>query len=63
MKQQRAKKQNVYDSVQELADELGISRALAYKALRKGEIPSLRIGRRIIVPREAIRELFRHPAA
>jgi excisionase family DNA binding protein len=62
-KQGTFKKQNVYNSVDELAEELGISRASTYKALRNGELPSLRIGKRFIVPRAAIRELFRHPGA
>jgi excisionase family DNA binding protein len=30
---------------------MGISRALAYAAVRRGEIPTLRIGRRVLVPR------------
>jgi len=61
--QAKPKNQNVYNSVDELANELGISRASAYKALRNGELPSLRIGKRFVIPREAIRELFRSPAA
>lgn len=37
-------------SVTQLAERLGISRSAAYEAVRRGEIPSLRLGRRIIVP-------------
>lgn len=37
-------------SVQEAADALGISRNSAYAAVRSGEIASLRIGGRILVP-------------
>jgi excisionase family DNA binding protein len=38
-------------SVEEAAAALGISRAFAYEAVQRGEIPSIRIGRRILVPR------------
>ena len=38
-------------SVEEISARLGISRDLVYDGLRRGEIPGLRIGRRIIVPR------------
>lgn len=33
---------------------LGISRGLAYELVRRGEIPSVRLGRRIVVPARAI---------
>ncbi|MDA8288848.1 MAG: helix-turn-helix domain-containing protein [Actinomycetota bacterium] len=36
---------------------LGISRAFAYEAVRRGEIPSIRIGRRVLVPRVALDRL------
>ena len=38
-------------TVEEAAASLGISRASAYEAVRRGEIPAIRIGRRILVPR------------
>lgn len=38
-------------SVNEAAAILGISRGLAYEGVRRGDIPSFRIGRRILVPR------------
>jgi excisionase family DNA binding protein len=41
-------------TVEETAEMLGISRALAYEAVRRGEIPHIRIGRRILVPTIAI---------
>jgi excisionase family DNA binding protein len=37
-------------TVQEAGTLLGISRTLAYDLVRRGEIPSLRIGRRVVVP-------------
>jgi excisionase family DNA binding protein len=41
-------------SVEEAARLLGISRAFAYECIARGEIPHLRIGRRILVPRSAL---------
>lgn len=41
-------------SVSEAAEMLGISRALAYTLVRSEHIPSLRLGRRIVVPRAAL---------
>jgi excisionase family DNA binding protein len=37
-------------TVDEVAEILGISRGSAYEGCRRGEIPSLRVGRRIVVP-------------
>lgn len=37
-------------TVDEIAVLLGVSRATAYEAVRKGDIPSIRLGRRIVVP-------------
>nr|MDA8398336.1 helix-turn-helix domain-containing protein [Actinomycetota bacterium] len=44
-------------TVEEAAATLGISRAFAYEAVRRGEIPSIRIGRRVLVPRAALNRL------
>jgi len=41
-------------TVEEAAMALGISRALAYESVRRGEIPHIKIGRRILVPRAAL---------
>lgn len=41
-------------SVEEAAAVLGISRALAYELVARGELPCLRLGRRIVVPRRAL---------
>jgi excisionase family DNA binding protein len=38
-------------SVAETAELLGISRWLVQQAVRDGSIPSLRVGRRILIPR------------
>jgi excisionase family DNA binding protein len=44
-------------TVEEAATMLGISRAFAYEAVNRGEIPSIRIGRRVLVPRSALERL------
>lgn len=43
--------------VPEAASWLGIGRTACYEAIRRGEIPHLRLGRRIFVPTAAIRAL------
>jgi len=45
-----------YLSVDALAEELGIGRQTAYAGLRDGSIPSIRIGKRFVVPKSAIAE-------
>jgi excisionase family DNA binding protein len=52
---------SIYGSVDELATELGISRQSAYAALRQGKIPSIRLGKRFIIPRSAIAEWLKRP--
>ncbi len=46
-------------TVSEAAQLLGIGKSAAYEAAKRGEIPSLRIGRRVVVPQEALEELLR----
>jgi excisionase family DNA binding protein len=45
-------------SVTEAAELLGISRALAYELVARGELPSLQFGRRLVVPWRAIERLL-----
>jgi excisionase family DNA binding protein len=45
-------------SVQEVAQLLGISRGAAYEGVASGEIPSIRIGRRLLVPRASLNRLL-----
>ncbi len=45
-------------TVEVAGDALGISRASAYEGVRNGEIPSIRVGRRIVVPTAALRRLL-----
>ena len=41
-------------SVTEIAKLLGIGRSKAYELVRSGTIPSLRLGRRIVIPKLAL---------
>lgn len=45
-------------TVTETAEALGVSRGSAFSAVHRGEIPSFRIGRRIVVPTAAVRRLL-----
>lgn len=47
-------------TVEEAAQVLGISRALAYELVARHELPSIRLGRRIVVPRRALEVLLEH---
>jgi excisionase family DNA binding protein len=48
-------------TVERSGEILGISRASAYEAVRRGEIPSLRFGRRVVVPIARLLELLGQP--
>jgi excisionase family DNA binding protein len=51
-------------TVDEAAQILRVSRAFAYELLNRGELPCLRLGRRILVPRRALeRFIEERPAA
>lgn len=50
-------------TIPEAAQELGISRNGAYEAAKRGEIPIVRIGRRLLVPRDAIDQMLRRALA
>lgn len=45
-------------TVEQTAQVLGISRGLAFAAARTGQLPTIRIGRRILVPRDQLRRLL-----
>ncbi|MGP8182083.1 MAG: helix-turn-helix domain-containing protein [Acidimicrobiales bacterium] len=45
-------------TVEEAASLLGISRSFAYEAVQHGDIPSMRIGKRILVPKAALERLL-----
>jgi len=42
-------------NAEKVAELLGLSRGTVYEAMRTGEIPSLRVGRRLLVPTHALR--------
>lgn len=48
-------------TVEETAKVLGIGRQLAYDRVRTGEIPVIKIGRRLLVPRRALEKLLEEP--
>jgi excisionase family DNA binding protein len=48
-------------SVPDAATLLGISRAHAYELVARGELPHLRLGRRIVIPRVALEALLAVP--
>jgi excisionase family DNA binding protein len=50
-------------TVEEAARLLGIGRTSAYLAVRRGDLPVLRIGRRYVVPRVALERMLSQAAA
>jgi len=51
--------ESTYRSVAALAEDIGLSERSTRSALRRGEIPHIRIGRRFILPKAAIAEWLR----
>ena len=45
-------------TVMEAAKLLRLSRGLAYEGVRLGQIPSIHIGRRVLIPRAALQRLL-----
>lgn len=45
-------------SVPEAGEVLGIGREAAYNAARRGDLPTIRIGRRLLVPTEALLDML-----
>ncbi len=45
-------------TVEEAGCMLGISRGLAYQMAREGKIPTIRFGKRMVVPRKAVDRLL-----
>jgi excisionase family DNA binding protein len=45
-------------TVEEAGKVLGLGRSAAYAAARRGDIPSLRLGRRIVVPKARLRAML-----
>lgn len=45
-------------SVDETAKFLGVARNSAYEAIARGEIPVIKVGRRLLVPKVALEKLL-----
>src|SRR5438046_1366637 len=45
-------------SIEEAGCRLGISRAHAYQLVARGDLPHLRLGRRLVVPKRALESLL-----
>jgi excisionase family DNA binding protein len=45
-------------TVEQAAEALGVSRGSAYEAVRTGQLPTVRLGRRVLVPIEGLRALL-----
>ena len=45
-------------TIEEAAAVLGLGRSAAYEAARRGELPIIRIGRRLLVPRIALNRML-----
>lgn len=50
--------ENLVYTVSETARLLGLSRNSTYQGVLKGEIPSFRVGKRILIPRRAIEAML-----
>jgi len=48
-------------SVPEAAKLLGIGRNLCYDRVKTGEIPVIKIGRRLLIPKKALERLLEEP--
>ena len=48
-------------TVEETAKLLGIGRNLCYDRVKTGEIPVIKVGRRLLVPRRALERLLEEP--
>ena len=53
-----ADKDRLTMTVPEAAEALGIGKNQGYEAARTGQIPTIRIGRRLLVPRAALERLL-----
>lgn len=48
-------------TITEVARILGVGRTAAYEAARTGEIPTIKIGKRLLVPKPALESLLSGP--
>lgn len=45
-------------TVEEAAAALGIGRTMAYYAVKSGQIPSVRIGKRRLIPKDGLKQML-----
>lgn len=50
-------------TVPEVAELLGVSRSTAYECVRRGEIPALVLGRRVLIARATLEAMLRQGVA
>jgi excisionase family DNA binding protein len=50
-------------AVEDAAHLLGISRSLAYELCARGELPTIRLGRRLVIPKRALFEMIENVEA
>lgn len=48
-------------TVEEAAELLGVGRSSAYEAARRGDLPAMRLGRRLVIPVPALLRLLDEP--
>lgn len=48
-------------SIAETSKLLGIGKQLCYDRVKAGEIPVIKIGRRLLVPRQALEKMLQEP--
>jgi len=56
-----ARQERLTLTVDEAAIALGISRAFAYESVRRGDIPHIKIGRRLLIPKAQLEQLLSTP--
>jgi excisionase family DNA binding protein len=61
--ERRAHQRRMTLTVNEAAERLGIGRNQAYEAVKNGQIPAIRIGKRLLVPEAALERLMNVGAA
>ena len=59
----KEKPESLTYSVELAGKLLGISRPSAFEAARRGDIPTIRIGRRILVPKKALQKMLDEAAS
>jgi excisionase family DNA binding protein len=50
-------------TISKAAELLGVSRAFGYELVARGELPAVRLGRRIMIPRVGIQRIIENSVA